>query len=121
MVGSGVSVRRLAYPAIPQKDAGRDVRIECAHRVHAVWPGSTSFGVFFSRCGVILVGLSLPGIPRGPNFSRCISSSDLSGSRPLIGSFMWDLKGDRPCEQAFFVEQLFLGEVPELLVPVVWL
>src|SRR4051794_3754580 len=43
------------------------------------------------------------------------------GVRPLIGSFIWDLKGDRPCEQAFFVEQLLLSQVPELLVPAVWL
>jgi hypothetical protein len=34
---------------------------------------------------------------------------------------MGDLKGYRPCQQAFFVEQLFLSQVPELLVPVVWL
>src|SRR4029078_2647198 len=53
---------------------------------HAVWPGSTCFGVFFSRCGVIFAGLSFPGMPSGARCSRCRSSSKKSGSRPLIGS-----------------------------------
>lgn len=52
-----------------------DFRIERFHRVHAVWPGSTFFGVFFSRWGVIFAGLSLPGTPRGPSCSRWTSSS----------------------------------------------
>jgi hypothetical protein len=37
---------------------------------YLVWPVSGSLGVFFSTCGVILAGLSLPGTPRGPSSSR---------------------------------------------------
>jgi hypothetical protein len=31
-------------------------------------PGSTFFGVFFSRCGVIFAGSGAPGTPRGGYF-----------------------------------------------------
>jgi hypothetical protein len=44
------------------------IGIEGVHGIHAGCPGSTSFGVFFSRWGVIFAGLSCPGTPRGPEF-----------------------------------------------------
>jgi hypothetical protein len=37
---------------------GRSWRGQPAVRPQAVWPRTTSFGVFFSRCGVIFAGLS---------------------------------------------------------------
>jgi hypothetical protein len=39
-----------------------------------------SFGVFFSRCGVIFAGSGAPGTPRGPSCSRWMSSSVFLGS-----------------------------------------
>ncbi|WP_407181780.1 hypothetical protein [Bradyrhizobium sp. STM 3562] len=57
-----------------------------SERDYAVWPGSTSLGVFLRDCGVILAGDGLPSTPRGPNCSRWTSSSEKSGSLPL-GSF----------------------------------
>jgi hypothetical protein len=41
------------------------------------------FGVFFSRCGVILAGSGAPGTPRGPSCSRCMLSSEKFGSTPF--------------------------------------
>jgi hypothetical protein len=48
-------------------------------RTQVVWPGSKSEGVFFLRCGTIFAGSGFPGTPRGPNCSRCMSSSDCLG------------------------------------------
>jgi hypothetical protein len=56
---------------------------ECVTRIHIL---RRSLFALWS-----LAGLSFPGTPRGPSCSRCMSSSEDSGSRPLIGFSGTDL------------------------------